>query len=216
MTVSRRRSSACGTTGSTRFAPTSASGFAARPKIRFPGRLSASSWPSGFRGAIRPTPQAAPIRYRWRAASILRGSIDLVERGLGGRLRVTDHKTGKADAPKDVIIGGGRVLQPVLYALAAERLLGEPVESGRLYYCTSRGGYEERVVALDDAARAAAREFAAAVSGALADGFLPAAPAEGGCRWCDYRLVCGPYEEMRVAQKPPARLAALERLRELR
>ncbi|HVA40714.1 MAG TPA: PD-(D/E)XK nuclease family protein, partial [Candidatus Binataceae bacterium] len=134
----------------------------------------------------------------------------------GGRLRVTDHKSGKADAPRDVIVGGGRVLQPVLYALAAERLLGEPVESGRLYYCSSRGGYEERVVPLDDAARAAAREFAATVAGAIADGFLPAAPAEGGCRWCDYRMVCGPYEEMRVAQKPPARLAALERLRKLR
>jgi len=161
-----------------------------------------------------PASRAEPVPLE--AGLILRGSIDLVERGLGGRLRVTDHKSGKADAPKDVIVGGGRVLQPVLYALAAERLLGEPVESGRLYYCSSRGGYEERVVPLDDAARAAAREFAATVAGAIADGFLPAAPAEGGCRWCDYRMVCGPYEEMRVAQKPPARLAALERLRRLR
>ncbi len=161
-----------------------------------------------------PASRAEPVPLE--AGLILRGSIDLVERGLGGRLRVTDHKSGKADAPKDVIIGGGRVLQPVLYALAAERLLGEPVESGRLYYCSSRGGYEERVVPLDDAARDAARKFAAAVTDAIEKGFLPAAPAEGGCRWCDYRMVCGPYEEMRVAQKPPARLAALERLRGLR
>lgn len=150
------------------------------------------------------------------AGLILRGSIDLVERGRGGRLRVTDHKSGKADAPKDVIVGGGRVLQPVLYALAAERLLGETVEAGRLYYCSSRGGYEERVVPLDDAARASAREFAVTVAGAIAEGFLPAAPAAGSCRWCDYRMVCGPYEEMRVAQKPAARLDALERLRGLR
>ncbi len=161
-----------------------------------------------------PASRAEPVPLE--AGLILRGSIDLVERGLGGRLRVTDHKSGKADAPKDLIVGGGRVLQPVLYALAAERLLGEPVESGRLYYCSSRGGYEERVVPLDDAARAAAREFASTVAGAITDGFLPAAPAEGGCRWCDYRMVCGPYEEMRVAQKPAARLAALERLRRLR
>jgi len=161
-----------------------------------------------------PASRAEPVPLE--AGLILRGSIDLVERGLGGRLRVTDHKSGKADAPKDVIIGGGRVLQPVLYALAAERLLGEAVESGRLYYCSSRGGYEERVVPLDDAARAAAREFVSTVAGAIADGFLPAAPAKGGCRWCDYRMVCGPYEEMRVALKPAARLAALERLRRLR
>ena len=161
-----------------------------------------------------PASRAEPVPLD--AGLILRGSIDLVERGLGRRLRVTDHKSGKADAPMDVIVGGGRVLQPVLYALAAERLLGEQVESGRLYYCSSRGGYEERVVPLDDAARAAAREFASTVAGAITDGFLPAAPAEGGCRWCDYRMVCGPYEELRVALKPPARLAALERLRRLR
>jgi ATP-dependent helicase/nuclease subunit B len=166
------------------------------------------------RGQADPASRAEPVPLE--AGLILRGSIDLIERGPGGRLRVTDHKSGKADAPKDVIIGGGRVLQPVLYALAAERLLGEPVESGRLYYCSSRGGYEERVVPLDDAARAAAREFAAAVAGAVTDGFLPAAPAEGGCKWCDYRMVCGPYEETRVALKPAARLAAIERLRKLR
>jgi len=170
----------------------------------------------GLEGRDQADPASRTEPVPLEVGIILRGSIDLVERGLGGRLRITDHKSGKADAPRDVIVGGGRVLQPVLYALAAERLLGEPVESGRLYYCSSRGGYEERVVPLDDAARAAAREFAATVAGAIADGFLPAAPAEGGCRWCDYRMVCGPYEEMRVAQKPPARLAALERLRGLR
>lgn len=150
-----------------------------------------------------------------RVALNMRGSIDLVERA-GARLRVTDHKSGKADAPADVIIGGGRVLQPVLYALAAERLLDEPVESGRLYYCTSRGGYEERVVALDAAARAAAGEFAATVASAIDEGFLPAAPAAGACEWCDYRMVCGPYEEVRAALKPAGRLAPLERLRNQR
>jgi ATP-dependent helicase/nuclease subunit B len=170
----------------------------------------------GLEGRDQADPASRIEPVPLEAGLILRGSIDLVERGMGGRLRITDHKSGKADAPREVIIGGGRVLQPVLYALAAERLLGEPVESGRLYYCSSRGGYEERVVPLDDAARAAAREFAVTVAGAIADGFLPAAPAAGGCRWCDYRMVCGPYEEMRVALKPAARLTALERLRGLR
>ena len=52
----------------------------------------------GLSDAIKPTRQARPIRSPLEAGLILRGSIDLVERGLGGRLRVTDHKTGKADA----------------------------------------------------------------------------------------------------------------------
>jgi ATP-dependent helicase/nuclease subunit B len=161
-----------------------------------------------------PASRAEPVPLD--AGLILRGSIDLVERNSQGRLRVTDHKSGKAEAPSALIIGGGRFLQPTLYALAVERLLGESVESGRLYYCTSRGSYEERVVPLDDSARAAVNEFATTLAGAIEDGFLPAAPIEGQCEWCDYRPVCGPYEEMRAAMKPPTRLAALERLRRLR
>ncbi|MGE0210525.1 MAG: PD-(D/E)XK nuclease family protein [Parvibaculaceae bacterium] len=52
----------------------------------------------------------------------LRGSIDLVERHPGSDIRVTDHKTGKADITRRQRIGGGTSLQPVLYALAAEKL----------------------------------------------------------------------------------------------
>ncbi|MCA1575653.1 MAG: PD-(D/E)XK nuclease family protein, partial [Acidobacteria bacterium] len=66
----------------------------------------------------------------------LRGSIDLVERHASGKFRVTDHKTGKARAPKDTIVGGGKYLQPLLYALAAQKVLDQRVKSGRLYYCS--------------------------------------------------------------------------------
>jgi RecB family exonuclease len=160
--------------------------------------------PSSQRDAV---PVAGELR--------LRGAIDLVERHVGGTLRATDHKTGKARAKAGVVVGGGEVLQPVLYALACERLLPAPVEAGRLYYCTADGGYEERVVPLDAESRASAATVAEIVGGALATGFLPAAPARGACDWCDYRLVCGPYEETRVARKPPERLADLARLRAL-
>ena len=151
----------------------------------------------------------------------LRGSIDLVERGADKSLRVTDHKTGRVRATRDVIIGGGKTLQPVLYALAAERILGEPIEAGRLYYCTAAGGYEERVVTIDAAARAEAANFTAIVGRALAEGFLPAAPGARECDYCDYRRVCGPYEHTRVEYKTAAknaadRLADLRRLREIR
>lgn len=149
----------------------------------------------------------------------LRGSIDLVERRetpRGAVLRVTDHKTGKIRVPAGAVIAGGEALQPVLYALALEQL--EPtaaVESGRLSYCTSAGGFSEVVVPLDDAARRSAERVARSVGQALAEPFLPAAPAAGACRWCDYQSVCGPYEELRTSRKPAARLAALRELREL-
>jgi hypothetical protein len=145
----------------------------------------------------------------------LRGAIDLVERNADGRLRVTDHKSGKVSAAAGVVVGGGQVLQPVLYALAAESLLGAPVVAGRLYYCTAVGEYTERVVPLDAQSRAAATNVAEIIGHALAEGFLPAAPAKGACTWCDYRTVCGPYEEIRVQRKPTDRLALLARLRGL-
>ena len=144
----------------------------------------------------------------------LRGSIDLVEERAGA-LRATDYKTGKVRAEKGAtVIGGGEVLQPVLYALALEKLFPEArVEGGRLYYCTSAGGFEEVEIPLDDEARASAAELSSVLGGSLTDGFFPAAPAPGACTYCDFRPVCGPYEETRAARKSRERLAPLTRLR---
>ncbi len=143
----------------------------------------------------------------------LRGSIDLVEVHGDGRVRVTDYKTGKDVSKKGQIIGGGEHLQPVLYALAAEKMMKQPVEAGRLYYCTSRGAFGERSVELDGDARLAAQMVADTVGTAMAEPFLPAAPQERRCQWCDFKVVCGPYEEMRVARKPAAELDPVNRLR---
>ncbi len=148
----------------------------------------------------------------------LRGSIDLLELQAGSRIRVTDHKTGRARMPQDGVLAGGKALQPVLYSLAAEKLFPAlQVVEGRLSYCTAAGGFEVRGVPLGGPAREGAERLAQALGGALAEGFLPAYPERNACRFCDYRVVCGPYEESRTARKPraPAPLAALEALRKL-
>ncbi len=143
----------------------------------------------------------------------VRGSIDLVE-ARSGTLRATDHKTGRPPpALAGLVIGGGKVLQPVVYGLALEKIFaGQPVGAGRLYYCTDRGGFAAREVDLDDRARAAMALVAAALGQALEAGFLPAAPEPGACQRCDYWGVCGPYEELRTARKK----GGLGRLTELR
>jgi CRISPR/Cas system-associated exonuclease Cas4 (RecB family) len=145
----------------------------------------------------------------------LRGSIDLVERHPSGLMRVTDHKTGKVNVNSDQIIAGGTSLQPLLYALAAEKLfVGEAeISCGRLYFCTSRGGFATMEVALDDPARAAAAQVADAIGAAVGHGFLPAYPAKGECARCDYQVVCGPHEERRVARKPRGKMEPLFALR---
>lgn len=170
----------------------------------------------GLSGRAQADPASLPEPVETAGGLRLRGSIDLIERHACGVLRVTDHKTGKAWAKKGVAVGGGEILQPLLYALAAEAILKEPVESGRLYYCSSAGGYEERVVALEAESRAAIARVIGIISGALAQGFLPAAPAPDKCRFCDYLVVCGPREELRTRRKPAARIAELERMRGMR
>jgi len=149
------------------------------------------------------------------AGMSLRGSIDLVER-KGSMLRATDHKTGRAATAQRLQIGGGKVLQPVLYALVLEKLFAEvdgEVDGGRLYYCTARGGFETREVKLDDTAREAAESLSATIDGAISEGFLPAAPDRDACEFCDYRVVCGPYEQLRTRRKRSARLQGLRALR---
>jgi CRISPR/Cas system-associated exonuclease Cas4 (RecB family) len=147
----------------------------------------------------------------------VRGSIDLVEESAGGdALRVTDHKTGKVPAPLPRVVGGGAALQPLLYALAAAKLLGRPVVSGRLFYCTVRGGGRAIDIPLDNPGRRAIAEVAGILDTSIAQGILPAAPRTGACERCDYRLVCGPHEELRAARKPASELPLVQQLRRMR
>jgi CRISPR/Cas system-associated exonuclease Cas4 (RecB family) len=104
----------------------------------------------------------------------------------------------------------------LLYALAAEKLFaGEAVTSGRLYFCTSTGGFTEQVVPLDERSRDTIYRVAETVGEAIAQPFLPAAPDLGQCDLCDYRMVCWPHEERRTARKVQARLEPLLAIRAL-
>src|SRR5262249_16312386 len=57
---------------------------------------------------------------------VLRGSVDLIERRADfDVLRVTDHKTGKNRSTADLVVGGGAMLQGVLYSIAVQQALGK-------------------------------------------------------------------------------------------
>jgi hypothetical protein len=143
---------------------------------------------------------------------ILRGSVDLIETG-GNDLRITDHKTGKNRTTWKTVIGGGSILQPVLYGLAVEQALGRPVKVGRLFYCTSAGQFTDHPIPLNEQNRRAGLEALEIIDRAIELGFLPAAPGERSCTWCDFLPVCGPDEPRRVANKSPEKLGDLEALR---
>ncbi len=146
---------------------------------------------------------------------LLRGSVDLIERRRdSATLRVTDHKTGRNRTTWKTVIGGGATLQPVLYSLAVEQALGEPVASGRLWYCTAAGGFTDHEIPINEASRRAGLEALEIVDRAIELGFLPAAPGDRACGWCDFRPVCGPHEAERVRAKPREKLGDLDALRE--
>jgi CRISPR/Cas system-associated exonuclease Cas4 (RecB family) len=162
-------------------------------------------------------PRSLPEPVEVDGRFVLRGSVDLVERHRQfDVLRITDHKTGKNRAKPELIVGGGTVLQPVLYSMAIEQGLGRKVIEGRLFYCTTAGGFAAHPIPINDYTRGQGLQVLTIVDRAVEQGFLPAAPADGACTWCDFRAVCGPHEEERIARKAVDRLADLLALRAIR
>jgi CRISPR/Cas system-associated exonuclease Cas4 (RecB family) len=146
----------------------------------------------------------------------LRGAIDLIEKHpVRGTLRITDHKTGRPPQELPKYVGGGTLLQPLAYAMAAESLLGAATEVSRLFYCTQRGGYEAIRFDITPNHRAFFKHAMSIIDGEIDRGFLPAAPQSGACGMCDYLPVCGPNEERRTVRKRREPLDALQSLRNI-
>ena len=159
--------------------------------------------------ASRDEPVALPEGY------VLRGAIDLIETHVDtGEVRVTDYKTGKAPARTGVtVIGGGRVLQPVLYARVVGQALGMPVRESRLLYCTTVGRFTTDTIPVTESTTRAGMEALEVIDRAVETGAFPAAPIEHACDWCDVRAVCGPAATRRAQMKASAPLADLMALR---
>lgn len=161
-------------------------------------------------------PDPVTLDGRWR----LHGVVDLIEAKAGptphGELRVTDHKTGKNRTRERMVVGRGEVLQPVLYGLSVEQALGRAVGESQLFFCTSTGGFARRPVTLGERERRSGIEVLEIIDRAVESGMFLPAPREGACRWCDYREVCGPWEERRARRvKDETKLVDLYALRGL-
>jgi RecB family exonuclease len=160
------------------------------------------------------TPDPAVIEGRFK----LRGSIDMIERHRKTNfLRVTDHKTGKNRTKSgQTIVEGGRVLQPVIYGLALKALFPEEtVFSGRLFFCTTAGGFTPYEIPLMGDAPKRGLEVLEIVDRAIENGALAAKPAADMCQWCDFQVVCGRDEERRTRRKDPKLFADLDAMRKM-
>jgi hypothetical protein len=198
-------------------------------------RRDLSGWISGQAAESQWQPEACELQLRGdepadarvphvvlRSGLRLSGAIDLVERTASDPpgLRATDWKTGALPEALRGITQGGHVLQPLLYALALERMFpGAQVSGGRLYFCTHAARYKIFEVPLSERAREAADVLAQAASDLIGNGLLAAAPEAGACERCDYRAICGPHEEERVTRVKQrdlgAQLRSLQLLRRL-
>jgi CRISPR/Cas system-associated exonuclease Cas4 (RecB family) len=170
----------------------------------------------GLPGDLDRDPRSVSEPARVDGRFLIRGSIDLVERRLDGRaLRVTDHKTGKNRTNQATMVGGGRVLQPILYGMSLEAISGETVEEGRLSYCTAAGNFSIHTIPLNELSRRRALEVLEVIDRAIESGTLAARPAEGACSRCDFVPVCGGEQEVRTTRKVGAVFADLDELRRI-
>jgi len=152
----------------------------------------------------------------------LRGRIDRIDRVGESRYRVVDYKTGRYSRyDKLRCFGGGRTLQHVLYALAAEEILKKEgmdakprvVESG--YYFPTRRG-EGKEVLIGEFDRGRLKELLGELLDIVAKGHFIVG-LDVTCSYCDFLPICGEGAVDRAKAKRhsnPEEFGVVDRLKE--
>ncbi len=152
-----------------------------------------------------------PLRISLEAGELaLSGRMDLLERNGAGEYRVVDFKTvgSRSSVPaRKNVLDGGASLQLHLYArhlrARADALPEDARVSGAYVYVTEEEGVVESARSCEDI------EGRMADVDALLDYFLASAgegrffptPSNDACRYCDYKLLCGPDRAERAKRK---------------
>ncbi|MYA95704.1 MAG: hypothetical protein F4X91_04760 [Nitrospinae bacterium] len=155
-----------------------------------------------------------PLRISLEAGELaLSGRVDLLERNGAGEYRVVDFKTvgSRSSVPaQKKVLDGGVSLQLHLYArhlrARADALPEDARVSGAYVYITEEEGVVERARSCEDI------EGRMADVDVLLNYFLASAgegrffptPSNDACRYCDYKLLCGPDRAERAKRKEGA------------
>lgn len=131
------------------------------------------------------------------------GQPDRVDRGPDGGLRVTDYKWSKSTHfPRvgDALLQGGARLQLPLYAWLLMTAPGETANVEEVRYAFPKAESPHSEVSVPRGTLEARRQDVEDVVGELArlacEGAFFPVPDEGvNCRFCDFRLLCGPGKE---------------------
>ena len=151
-----------------------------------------------------------PLRISLQAGELaLSGRMDLLERNGAGEYRVVDFKTvgRKNSIPhREKILDGGASLQLHLYTrhlrAQGDALPEDARVSGTYIYVTQEEGVEPRVRSCEEIEGRMADVDA--LLGYFLDStregrFFPT-PSNDECRYCDYKLICGPDRAERAAR----------------
>ncbi|MCE2452249.1 MAG: PD-(D/E)XK nuclease family protein [Nitrospinae bacterium] len=166
-----------------------------------------------------------PLRISLESGELaLGGRMDLLDRNEAGEYRVVDFKTvgSRSSVPaRTKVLDGGASLQLHLYARhlcsRPDALPEDAPVSGAYVYVTEEEGVVERARSCEEV------EGRMADVDALLEYFLASAgegrffptPSNDACRYCDYKLLCGPDRAERSARKEGAQgVSELRVLRE--
>ena len=131
-----------------------------------------------------------PVEVTVGGGSIsVQGAVDRVDRDEDG-LHILDYKTGSPYrfTPASAVFHGGRRMQHVIYAEAAERLLGEDVADIAYVFPTATGRNEERRFTRESVRPGL--ELLGVMLDQVASGRLLPTNDKEDCRVCDFRSVC--------------------------
>jgi len=167
--------------------------------------------------------EPAEIRLDADHSFHLKGRIDRIDRIRDNLYRIIDYKTGVVSSQYDSLdyFGRGKVLQHVLYSLAAEQIIvklgledtPEVVESG-YYFPTRRGEGREVLVGRFDRQRL--RELLWELLGVLSEGNFVVNP-DASCDYCDFEPICpaeAPKKAKRKKEVDASAFSLFDRLKE--
>ncbi len=176
-------------------------------------RNSSGQWkPAEFEKSFDNLNVAPPVQ--------LRGKIDRIDFSPDGqRARILDYKTGKTPRGlRDDSFAKGEALQLPLYLLATEKLFPAiTVESACYAYFTLRGGFQT-VSFSRDALRQRENELdhlLQTVSGMIHTGIFAQYATKDGCRFCEFRPICGNgIVKLYVGKNEAVEMAAFRQIKE--
>ncbi len=139
--------------------------------------------------------EAVMVHIDPEAFLLLRGKIDRIDRLGKNQYRVIDYKTGRYSQFEDLeCFGGGKILQHVLYAVAAERIIKkvgldsspQVIQSG-YYFPTQKG--EGNEILVGQFSRERLGELLKEILSILSTGNLVVNP-DAECDYCDFTPIC--------------------------